>query len=455
MKSLIKSNKLIKKLKSYKAIQYLLKHTNADIFFVGGCVRDHLLKRHIADIDIVISNIPFTNLQDILDRFGTANLVGKNFGVIKYKSNSKNLPSLDIALPRTEKSKNYSGNRKDFLVNYDHKINIKDDLKRRDFTINSMALNINNELIDPFLGYADLKNKIIRTTGNANIRFNEDLSRTLRAIRFACQLNFNFEKKTFIQIKKNAHKSINNKLLPRELIAYELLKSLKADFLKTINLWQKSELNKYLLPELYSFYKIKKNQKKLDKILLQYKKFKKINKDNIIIINLILLFITISYENKTINIENSQKITKNIFLNLKLSSYQACNLKLKTINDIFAQINFYLNTNINNTPLYILEKKLFKESFFAYTLFIIKIITKIDNKIFTQQKLNQLNKKYYKIKKNLNKKNILNGDDIKTILKIKPKKIIATILNNLREEQLLGNLKTKKQAIKFVKTNYK
>ncbi len=247
------------------------------LYEVGGAVRDRI---HFAldasgnldpkrfsqfqpdEVDYLVTGIPMNELAGLLKRFGRVELVGRSFGVLKFKvqpfgpaqgknSNSK-VKTFDIALPRREQSTG-PGHR-EFAVEYDPDIPVEQDLGRRDFTVNAMALQIkksegrrqNLELTDPCGGVEDIRNKLIRMVSpNA---FAEDPLRMMRACQFAARLQFSVEEKTFKAVKKNA-KLIST--VSPERVQQELNKLLLSDQ-PSIGLWlmQRSGLLKVLLPEL-------------------------------------------------------------------------------------------------------------------------------------------------------------------------------------------------------------
>ncbi len=194
------------------------KFPKAEIFLVGGAVRDLLIGRPTKDYDFVVRGIEAKKLESFLENCGKVSLVGQVFGVFKFrpKEFKKNkqgrypFEDFDIALPRTEHSLG-TGGYKDFEVQSDPNLKIEDDLSRRDFTINAIALKIviqnskfKIQTFDPFAGQKDLVKKIIRTVGKPKKRFAEDYTRMLRAARFASELGFAIEKNTLLAIKENA-----------------------------------------------------------------------------------------------------------------------------------------------------------------------------------------------------------------------------------------------------------
>ena len=157
--------------------QLIKKFPKADLFLVGGAVRDEILGRETKDFDFVIRGVSKDNLQKFLTTQGKVDLVGKKFGVFKFKPKGWKGLEIDIALPRTEHSINFSGAYKDFKIQSNAKLKIEDDLSRRDFTINAMAFNIKKqELVDPFNGQVDLKKQKIKAVGKPEQRFREDYS---------------------------------------------------------------------------------------------------------------------------------------------------------------------------------------------------------------------------------------------------------------------------------------
>ncbi|XJS11588.1 CCA tRNA nucleotidyltransferase [Aerococcaceae bacterium WGS1372] len=162
-----------------------------EAYFVGGCVRDTLLNKTINDIDIASSARP----EEIEKIFKTTFDVGKEHGTIVVLVNNE---PYEVTTFRTEGD--YKDYRRPDEVNFVR--NLEEDTLRRDFTINAMAINGDGELFDYHGGVNDLNNKIIRCVGIAMERFEEDALRMMRAIRFASQLGFFIEEKSFEAILK-------------------------------------------------------------------------------------------------------------------------------------------------------------------------------------------------------------------------------------------------------------
>jgi tRNA nucleotidyltransferase (CCA-adding enzyme) len=180
-----------------------LESIGGKIYSVGGAVRDEFLGKPSKDLDIVVTGIPEETLINRLQKYGKAGKHGKKFGVIQFKPTGSDPTeeAIDVALPRTEVST--GAGHKNFEVTLDHTLPIEKDLERRDFTINAMAKDTKGNLIDPFNGLQDLKDKKIRMTYPNS--FVDDELRMLRAVQFASRFEgFEIEPETYAQIKKAA-----------------------------------------------------------------------------------------------------------------------------------------------------------------------------------------------------------------------------------------------------------
>ena len=184
--------------KSIKKILSALPAT-AEVFLVGGAIRDILLKRKVKDWDLVVRKIPLIRLKIWLAKVGKVDTKGEKWGVLTVKIGKQ---SIDVALPRKEKAKG-TGKYFDFEITAKPNLPIKADLQRRDFTINTLAWDIKKgKLIDPFGGVQALRQKQIITVGKPDVRFTEDHSRILRALRLAAELDFKIEPKSWVSMKK-------------------------------------------------------------------------------------------------------------------------------------------------------------------------------------------------------------------------------------------------------------
>lgn len=196
--------------------------SGGQLYEVGGTVRDSILGRPHKDRDFVVCHIAYSELKKILKKFGSVLEVGKSFGVIKFRPKENN-ETLDIALPRSEKSTGIGHN--EFDVNFDESLPIELDLKRRDFTINSMAKEVKTaKIIDPFGGREDLKNGVLRQVFENT--FLEDPLRLLRAVQFSSRFNLRVEANTLAAMSQHASKI---KTVSAERIVEEIGKLLTAE----------------------------------------------------------------------------------------------------------------------------------------------------------------------------------------------------------------------------------
>jgi tRNA nucleotidyltransferase/poly(A) polymerase len=180
--------------KIFETLSDVVTTENVQAYVIGGWVRDCLLKRYHPDkdIDIVVigSGIEIARKAARKIKPGTKVSVFKNFGTAMFKSDE-----YEIEFVGARKESYDRGSRKPVVENG----TLEDDQKRRDFTINALAISINREtfgeFLDPFGGIEDLKKKIIRTPLDPDKTFSDDPLRMMRAIRFANQLNFTIEER--------------------------------------------------------------------------------------------------------------------------------------------------------------------------------------------------------------------------------------------------------------------
>jgi tRNA nucleotidyltransferase/poly(A) polymerase len=178
---------------------FFTRHFGSDVYAVGGYVRDILRGDPVENVDILITHHPVEKIIEKIEPYGKTDLVGKSFGVIKFTTERK---VYDITLPRKEKPKESTvRGHKDFTVLTDPDIPLEEDLERRDFRCNSIALRLSDgKLIDPFGGVEDIKAKTIRLTNPR--AFPDDPLRVLRAARFASVLEFSIDPEIYV-ISKN------------------------------------------------------------------------------------------------------------------------------------------------------------------------------------------------------------------------------------------------------------
>ncbi len=234
--------------KSIVKLGKIFNKNNFQIYLVGGAIRDYLLNGEISDYDFATDASP----EQVLKIFPNVIPVGIEHGtvLVLFENNEYEITTF-------RKDGKYSDKRHpDDVIFIDR---IDEDLKRRDFTINAFAYDINkNKLVDNFDGKKDLNHKIIKAIGNPEERFTEDALRMLRACRFSSQLNFEIENNTFNSIVKLAE---NIKNISAERIRDELIKIMLTDKPSiALEYMRKSGLMKYIIPELLEGYGIKQNR---------------------------------------------------------------------------------------------------------------------------------------------------------------------------------------------------
>lgn len=210
---------------------------NYEAFMVGGCIRDSLLCKTPKDYDIATSAKP-----EITEKLFKRTIpTGIKHGTVTVLIDNE---PYEVTTYRTEGE--YKDNRRPDEVYFVS--DIKEDLSRRDFTINAFAYNSREGLKDFFGGLDDLTNGLIRSVGDANKRFNEDALRMLRAIRFSTQLNFDIEENTLNAIKDNKDLIKN---ISAERIRDELCKILISNNVRTgFNLLKECGLLQIVIPEI-------------------------------------------------------------------------------------------------------------------------------------------------------------------------------------------------------------
>lgn len=177
--------------KGKRIVQKLL-DSKHQAFFVGGFVRDRLLGIDVSDIDITTDALP----EEVMEIFDTTKATGLKYGTVTVFEGDK---GYEVTTFRTDGT--YENHRKPSSVRFSSTLN--EDLKRRDFTINALAMDIDSRIIDLFSGQEDLAHHLIRAIGDPDQRFNEDALRILRAFRFVSKLSFDIEEKTFDSLRKN------------------------------------------------------------------------------------------------------------------------------------------------------------------------------------------------------------------------------------------------------------
>jgi len=221
-------------------------------YIVGGAVRDYLLGYDINDYDIATDAKP----EEVTEIFEKVIPTGIKYGTVTLVYNNKN-----YEITTFRKDFDYINNRKPDKVVYSE--DIDEDIKRRDFTINSLYCDSKGRIRDKYSGVKDIKSKIIRTIGNPDERFKEDALRMIRAVRFMATLGFKIEEKTKNSIVKN-HQLIENVSAERIKTEFDriLLSNNPGEGIRTLT---DTNLMKYIIPELYKTVDFDQHSKYHDK----------------------------------------------------------------------------------------------------------------------------------------------------------------------------------------------
>jgi len=248
--------------KIFEILSEVVTAQKTEAYVIGGYVRDCLLKREHPgkDIDIVVIGSGIEIARKVAKRLSPSIKVSvfKNFGTAMFRYNE-----YELEFVGARKESYNRDSRKPVVENG----TLEDDQKRRDFTINALAISLNGatfgEFLDPFDGINDLKSKLIKTPLDPDKTFSDDPLRMMRAIRFATQLNFTIDEKTFDSITINAERI---KIVSAERIVTELNKIIMCDHpSRGFVLLGQSGLLAYVLPELNNMKGIEKKEGKAHK----------------------------------------------------------------------------------------------------------------------------------------------------------------------------------------------
>ena len=208
-------------------------------YIVGGAIRDILLELKPKDVDFA-TNLSYETLKTLFSEY-TPKETGKSFGVLRIRINN-----IDYEIAKFREDI-YGKEKKVSFVD-----DIKNDLARRDFTINAMAYNQKEGIIDLYNGQKDIENRIINFIGNAEERIIEDPLRVLRAFRFMSRLNFSLSENTIEAIKKQKDLLKN---IPEERITMEFSKLLLGENIKnTLTLMRDTGVLELIIPEFKATY---------------------------------------------------------------------------------------------------------------------------------------------------------------------------------------------------------
>lgn len=245
--------KLVQKIPSeIKKAAIALQDADFEAYFVGGCVRDLITSKIPKDWDITTNATP-EQIEGLFEETYYNNEFG-TVGVVNKETEDETLRVVEVTPFRKEAG--YSDARIPDSVEFSK--DLREDLQRRDFTINAMALSTSGELIDLYQGQKDLKEGIIRAVGVPEKRFAEDALRIMRAVRFAAELGFSIEPETEKAIQENAHQL---KKIAKERIKDELVQLLMSPNPRLgLELSKKTGILKYIIPQLEEGVGVAQNQ---------------------------------------------------------------------------------------------------------------------------------------------------------------------------------------------------
>ena len=227
-----------------KDISSIADKHSIEIFIVGGFVRDLILERTKTEIDFLIIGDGPSFAKLLVDELKVENLnIFKNFGTAHFRYKNYDL---EFVGARKESYKRSSRNPDVEIGTFE------DDINRRDFTINTLAISLNKnsfgDLVDKFNGFSDIQNRIIKTPLNPEETFDDDPLRILRAFRFASQLNFEVDNSILLAAEKLAERL---KIVSQERITDELFKILKSETPSVgLKLMQKTNVMLVVFPEI-------------------------------------------------------------------------------------------------------------------------------------------------------------------------------------------------------------
>lgn len=237
-----------------KALRELESELSAEVFLVGGAIRDLLRGKTPNDLDFVVRNVSPGDFEAFLRQRGELKLVGRSFGVYLFKPRGRTRP-VEVAFPRTEVSTG-EGHR-DFVVHTDPSISIECDAARRDFTLNALYIPIakisgggvkNDNIVDFHKGVEHIRQRIITAVGNPEDRINEDPLRMLRAMVLVARTGFRLEGKTFTAIRRNSRKI---RSVSAERVRDEFIKIMMSDSpSRAFKAMRRTGLLQEVLPEL-------------------------------------------------------------------------------------------------------------------------------------------------------------------------------------------------------------
>ena len=239
-----------------KAVSHVtgkLREAGYEAYLVGGCVRDLFLGKEPKDWDVTTNAHP-EQIQELFEETFYNNDFG-TVGVVNEETEDKALKVVEVTPYRTEYG--YSDSRRPDEVHFSE--NLQDDLERRDFTVNALAYDESKgQIIDLYNGQKDIEQKLLKAVGNADLRFDEDALRIMRAIRLGAELGFGIEQETFEAITRNAQNLEN---ISKERIRDEFTRIIMSKQPMEALLHMKHlDILKYVVPDLERSIDVEQNR---------------------------------------------------------------------------------------------------------------------------------------------------------------------------------------------------
>jgi poly(A) polymerase len=442
------SNNNLNKRKNAEEIVQKLKSAGFEAYFVGGCVRDFVRKMVPGDFDIVTSALP----EQIIALFNHTVSIGAKFGVIAVIVENT---TYEVATFRRDDD--YEDGRRPIKVHY---ASAREDVMRRDFTINGLLMDPStSEIIDYVGGKADIEKKIIRTIGDPETRFSEDYLRMLRAVRFAGNLNYEIEQRTKKAIIDNCDRI---KKISAERIQEELTKIITRDGAsRCFELMSDTGIMSQLLPEIERLKGIEQPPRfhpegdvwKHTLKMLELLPKEEDGQANKILAWAALLHdagkaLTRTEDDKGVHfyghVQRGEEIADNIMMRLRFSrALREAVIELIHYHMVFMNVKKMRPGRLKR----FLRMPNFDLHLELHRLDCLASHGMIDNYEFCKDKLQELNIE------DLHPRRLLTGNDL-IDMGYAPGKNMGRILKKLENEQLDGKIKTKDEALIFVKENW-
>ena len=237
--------------KEVKLVLKTLQDAGFEAYIVGGCVRDFLMEKKPYDWDVT------TNAQpEAIQKLFEDSFYLNDFGTVTVKSDNEDVSLRQIQVTTYRIDESYTDKRHPDGVKFTK--NLEEDLARRDFTMNAVAMDADRKVIDPFGGAGDIEQRTIKAVDDPNKRFGEDALRVLRAVRFSTVLDFKIEPKTLEAIKTHAG---SLRAISKERIRDELVKIINSPrAMQGIELLRETGLLEHIIPELLEGYGVGQNK---------------------------------------------------------------------------------------------------------------------------------------------------------------------------------------------------